>query len=262
MSNSSSSGPANAQTSLLNAQFALEAAQSGPDEDQISAAETAVRQAELSLQQALLNQEANQISLAQAAIDLQNAEEAVAATELIAPIDGTVTTINGSVGETVGGDLMILADLSRPVLELFLDESDLNMVGIGYEVEVTFDALPDDLFSGTVVQIDPALSVQSNLTVVHALVALDNFAKPQTLPVGLNASVEVIGGRAENAVLVPVEALRELSPGQYSVFVMENGEPVLRFVEVGIMDFSFAEILSGVEAGDEVTTGILQTQSE
>ncbi|MBK7896041.1 MAG: efflux RND transporter periplasmic adaptor subunit [Anaerolineaceae bacterium] len=262
VSTSGSSSAANAQTSLLNAQIALATAMSGPDEDQIEAAETAVRQAQLSYQQALLNREANELSLAQAAIDLQKAEEAVAATELIAPIAGTVTTINGSVGETVGGDLLVLADLSRPVLELFLDESDLNMVGVGYEVAVTFDALPDELFGGTVVQIDPELSVESGLTVVHALVALADFAKPQTLPVGLNASVEVIGGKAEDAVLVPVEALREISPGQYAIFVMEAGEPQLRFVEVGIMDFTFAEILSGVDAGEEVTTGILQTQSE
>jgi HlyD family secretion protein len=75
----------------------------------------------------------------------------------------------------------------------------------------------------------------------------------------LNATVEIIGGRAENAVLVPVEALRELSPGEYAVFVMENGEPTLRLVNVGLMDFTFAEILSGVEAGETVTTGIVDT---
>jgi len=69
----------------------------------------------------------------------------------------------------------------------------------------------------------------------------------------------VIGGRANNTLLVPVEAVRELSPGQYAVFVMENGEPVLTFVEVGLMDFTFAEILSGLDVGDVVTTGIVET---
>jgi putative ABC transport system ATP-binding protein len=38
--------------------------------------------------------------------------------------------------------------------------------------------------------------------------------------VGLNAAVDVSAGRAEGAVLVPVEALRELSPGEYAIFVM------------------------------------------
>ncbi|MCA9968548.1 MAG: hypothetical protein KC423_30090, partial [Anaerolineales bacterium] len=78
--------------------------------------------------------------------------------------------------------------------------------------------------------------------------------------IGLNATVEVIGGRATNALLVPVEALREISPGEYALFVMENDEPKLTFVEVGLMDFTFAEIKSGVQAGDVVTTGVIETQ--
>ncbi|MCA9898036.1 MAG: efflux RND transporter periplasmic adaptor subunit [Ardenticatenaceae bacterium] len=264
VASSSSSSVVSAQTNVLSAQQALADAQNGPTDDEIKAAQTAVRQAELSLQQALLNQEANEISLAQAELNLQIAQEAVDATVLTAPVAGTVTAVNASVGETAGSDLITLVDLSQPILEVYLDESDLNMVGTGYEVDVVFDALPDDTFTGTVIQVDPQLVSESGVTAVRALVSLnaDSFAKPQTLPLGLNATVEVIGGRAEGAVLVPVEALREISDGQYSVFVMDNGEPKLRMVEVGIMDFTYAQILSGVEAGEEVTTGIIQTQSE
>ena len=113
---------------------------------------------------------------------------------------------------------------------------------------------------GTVTQVDPMLSDASGVSVIRAIVALDDFAKPQTLPVGLNATVDVIGGRAENALLVPVEAVRELSPGQFAVFVIdESGEPQLQFVEVGLIDFTFAEILSGLEQGDVVSTGIIET---
>jgi multidrug efflux pump subunit AcrA (membrane-fusion protein) len=77
--------------------------------------------------------------------------------------------------------------------------------------------------------------------------------------VGSNASVDVIGGRAENAILVPVEAVREIAPGEYAVFVMEDGEPKLRVVTVGLMDYSSAEITSGLEAGEVVTTGVVET---
>jgi multidrug efflux pump subunit AcrA (membrane-fusion protein) len=165
------------------------------------------------------------------------------------------------VGENAGSGIIVLADLEQPILEVYLDESDMNMVGVGYDVEVVFDALPNDVFSGQIIRIDPQLVNQSGVTAVRALVQLDteSFAKPQTLPVGMNATVEVIGEQAENAVLVPVESLRELSPGQYAVFVMEDGEPKLRIVEVGLMDFTFAEILSGVEAGEIVTTGLVET---
>jgi multidrug efflux pump subunit AcrA (membrane-fusion protein) len=75
----------------------------------------------------------------------------------------------------------------------------------------------------------------------------------------MTASVEVIGGRTNGAVLVPVEALREISPGEYAVFVMEDDQPRLRVVTVGLMDFTSAEILSGLEAGETVTTGIVET---
>ncbi len=262
VSGSASSGSANAQSSVLNAQMALEEAMSGPSEDEIEAAEAAVRQAELNLKQALLNQESNALNLAQSQLNLESAQAAVDETELVAPMAGTVMAINAAVGESAGADLITLADLEQPLLEVFLDETDVNMAGLGYDVEVIFDALPDDVFEGQVVQIDPQLVNQNGLTVIRALVQLDtdSFAKPQTLPVGLNATVEVIGGRAENAVLVPVEALRELTENQYAVFVVEDGEPVLRMVDVGLMDFSFAEIVSGLEAGETVTTGIVQTQ--
>ena len=45
-----------------------------------------------------------------------------------------------------------------------------------------------------------------------------------------------------------------------AVFVMEEDEPKLTFVDVGIMDFSFAEIVSGLEQGDVVTTGLIETE--
>jgi HlyD family secretion protein len=261
VSNTNSSSSTNAQTNLLNAQMALDSAADGPSDDAIEAAQIAVKQAELNLQQAMLNQETNALSLVQSQLSLESAEEALEDSVLVAPIDGTIMTINGSVGENVGSGFIVLADLEQPLLEVFLDETDMNMVGMGFDVDVVFDALPSDVFKGEVVQIDPQLVNQSGVTAVRALVRLDtnSFAKPQTLPVGMNATVEVIGGQAENTVLVPVEALRELTAGEYAVFVMEDGEPILRIVEVGLMDFTFAEILSGVEAGETVTTGLVET---
>jgi hypothetical protein len=56
-----------------------------------------------------------------------------------------------------------------------------------------------------------------------------------------------------------VEAVREISPNEYAVFVMEDGEPKLRIVTVGLMDFTSAEILTGLSAGEVVTTGVVDT---
>lgn len=258
------SGSTSAQGNVLNAELALKVAQEGPTTDEIAAAETAVRQAELAYQQVLLNKELDEkIGVTQAQLSLETAQQALADTELIATLDGTVMGVSGSPGEIVGsGQLITLADLSQPLIEVYLDETDLDKIGVDYEVEVIFDALPDDTFNGHVTEVDPMLSTVNGVSTVRALVLLDesSFSKPQTLPVGLNASVEVIGGRTQNALLVPVEAVREVSPGEYAVFVIgESGEPELRFVEVGLMDFSFAEILSGLEQGDTVSTGLVET---
>ncbi len=88
----------------------------------------------------------------------------------------------------------------------------------------------------------------------------DSGHRPWLLPAGLNASVDVIAGRAENALLVPVETLRKLSPGNYAVFVMVDGKLEMRPVEVGLMDVTSAQIISGLEQGDEVSTGIVETE--
>ncbi len=254
------SSSASANSNIVSAQISLEEAQIGPSEDEIETAEMAVRQAELVVQQALINQENDALSVKQAQLNLEEAERTLTNTVMLSPMAGTIMSISADVGENVGtAEFITLADLETPLLEVYLDESDMNMVGLDYAVEVVFDALPDETFTGVVVQVDPQLVNESGITAVRALVQLNSFAKPQTLPVGMNATVEVIGGQATNAVIVPVEALRELSPDEYAVFVMENGEPKLRMVQVGIMDFSFAEILSGLEAGEEVTTGIVQT---
>jgi HlyD family secretion protein len=78
---------------------------------------------------------------------------------------------------------------------------------------------------------------------------------------GLNASVEIVGGQADNVLLVPVEAVRDLGDGTYGVFVVgTDGEPRLKIVTVGLMDDTYAEIKTGLSEGDVVTTGLVETK--
>jgi multidrug efflux pump subunit AcrA (membrane-fusion protein) len=202
-----------------------------------------------------------QAELANAEAKLALAQEAQSIIELKAPIAGTVMAVDASLGEELSTTAIItLADLEIPTLDVYLDETDLDKAVVGYDAEVVFDALPDQSFTGKVVSVSPGLQSVGNTQAVLLRVQLDPAGVQVNLPVGLNAAVDIVAGRAENAVLVPVEALRDLGDGQYAVFVMENGEPTLRVVEVGLMDVTYAEILSGLQAGEEVTTGIAQTQ--
>jgi multidrug efflux pump subunit AcrA (membrane-fusion protein) len=203
-----------------------------------------------------------QATLENARANLALARAAKPILELAAPMDGTVLAIDAGVGEAISGAFLTLADLSTPTLEVFLDETDLDKVSMGYPVEVIFDALPDRTFTGRVVQVSRSLQDVSSVQAIRVLVQLDqeSINPVVDLPVGLNASVDVIAGRATNAVLVPIEALRELGEGEYGVFVVENGEPHLRVVEVGLMDLTTAEIKSGLQAGEIVSTGITQVK--
>jgi multidrug efflux pump subunit AcrA (membrane-fusion protein) len=256
-----------ARASVAQAQSQLDTLREGSAAQEIAAAQASVEQAEAQL--AELQEGASSLELESARLNVQQAEHSLAAardqlqeTELRAPFPGTIMTLDATVGERVGSSPIItLADLDQPLIEVYVDETDLDKVGLDYEAEVTFDALPDTVFTGHIIQVDPQLTTSNGVTAVRALVQLDasSFARPQSLPVGLSASVEVIGGRASQALLVPVEAVREIAPGQYAVFVLRDGKPTLTMVEVGLMDYTYAEILSGLNQGDVVTTGIVTT---
>ncbi len=196
---------------------------------------------------------------------VQTAQEDLDATRLTAPISGTVLAVNNQVGDTVGsGTFITIADLSQAQIQIYMDENDWSNVKAGYAANVTFDALPDQVFTGKVTQVYPELVAVAGNSVVEGLVQLDlsndaGASDPIGLPLGVSASVDVISAQVENAVLVPVQALHELSAGNYAVFIMANGKPTLRQVEVGLQDATYAEIKSGLKAGDVVTTGLMET---
>jgi RND family efflux transporter MFP subunit len=232
-----------AQSNLKQAQLQYEKYKNGPSVEDVAAAE-------------------GDLTNAQAQLAL--AKQAVSIEDLVAPIDGTVMTVATNVGGVVGTSgasaVFTLADLSQSVLTVYLDETDLNNIAVGYKTNVTFDALPERTFTGKVVLVNPGLETVSNVQAIKIQVLLDKVDPQVNLPVGLNASVDVIAGSATNAVLVPIVALHELAPGEFAVFVVINGVPTLRPVKVGLQDVTNAEILSGLQAGDIVSTGIIKTQ--
>jgi HlyD family secretion protein len=201
--------------------------------------------------------------LNQAKIALQTAQNNLANTQLFAPIPGTVMSINNQIGESVGsGTFITIDDLSQAQLQIYMDQNDWSNIKVGYVANVTFDALPQDTFTGKVTQVSPQLVTIQGTSVVEGLVLLDEKQSSGTtlqLPLGVSASVDVIAAQANNVILVPVQALHQLSPGNYAVFVMTGGKPTLRIVTVGLQDSTFAEIKTGLKAGDVVTTGIQAT---
>ena len=200
--------------------------------------------------------------VAQATLAAESARLALDNAVLIAPVTGTVTAVSASVGEAVGTSAIVsLAALDEPLVRFYVEESDLGNLAVGYPVQVTFEAAPDVPVSGDVLRIDPALVSVDGSPAVQAWASLDTPDGVLTLASGLTAEVEIVAGEARDALLVPVQALRELTPGSYAVFVVQaDGELKLTPVTVGLKDFANAEILSGLQAGDVVSTGTIETK--
>jgi HlyD family secretion protein len=236
------------------------------------------------------------LKLRQAQLDVQAAQTTVDNTVLKSPITGTVLSVDATVGQSVGSSTIItVADLTHPSLQVNFDETDLSQVQIGNPVNVTFDAYPNQTFTGKITQVEPQLVSVENVQTVQAVVLLDTGstggsggsgnsgptasapstnvanADPSATPspssspqlfLGLNATVQVISAEAQNVLVVPIEAVHELSPGSYGVFVMVNGQPQLQVVQVGLESLTSAEITSGLNRGDVVTTGVVATQNQ
>jgi multidrug efflux pump subunit AcrA (membrane-fusion protein) len=206
-------------------------------------------------------------ALNQAKLNLQTAQNNLAYTNLYAPISGTVLTVSNSVGDTInaGSTFVTIADLSQSELTIYMDPLDYSNIKVGYATNVVFDAVPNVTYTGKVTQISPQLVTVQGNSVVEGNVVLDAKqaagVPPLTLPLGVTASVDIIAAQANNVILVPVQALHELSPNNYSVFLMVAGKPTLKTVTVGLQDGTFAEIKTGLKAGDVVSTGVQATQN-
>ncbi len=200
----------------------------------------------------------NLAALETAKLNVQSAKAALDATQIYAPVDGTIMSVSAQLGDNVSSSAIIVeGDLSQLFVKTYVDESDYQMFQVGNAANVVFNALPDQTFRGKVVEVDPALDTSSGSAVVSGLVQLD--PTKTNLLMGMSASVTVIAGQAQNAVLIPLTALHENPPGTYTVMVMRNGKFTSESVQVGLKDLVNAQITSGLQPGDVVSTGLIGT---
>lgn len=202
----------------------------------------------------------NLAKLEDAQLALLTAQAALDATRLYAPISGTILNIDANFGDTVGtSPMMTLATTDDLLIKLYMDETDVDKALVGNKTIITFDAFPDVVLNGEIVSVEKALQTVDGSPVIVSLIDFD----ASDLPIlsGMSVDVEIVGGEALGALLIPIQALREVAPGSYAVFVVgADNSLTLTPVKVGLRDFANAEILSGLEAGDIVSTGIVETK--
>ncbi len=94
--------------------------------------------------------------VAAAEADMAAAQKGIESCQIIAPIDGTIVSVDVSEGELVAGgsELIVIVDDSEMLLKTVdLSETDMPKVSVGSRVTVVFDAYPDTELSGTVTKI-------------------------------------------------------------------------------------------------------------
>ncbi len=204
-----------------------------------------------------------ELSAKEAAANLASAQKSLDGITLTAPIDGKVTYVAANAGAIVGTDKYItVTDFNQPAVQVYVDDTDMDKLKVGNQAEITFDAAPDRIFTGTVTMVYPELVTSGNSSAAEGIILLDeeSAALVKNYPLGLSATAEVIASQASNVTLAAVEAVRSLGDGQYGVFVVgTDGTLTFKPVEVGLQDATFAEIKSGLNAGEVVTTGKVPT---
>ena len=202
------------------------------------------------------------LTLEQAKLSLESARLTLSNTVLIAPIAGTVTALKADVGEAVStSPIVTLADLDQSLLRVVVEENDASTATVDNPISAVFDAAPDETYTGVIVRVDPILVSVDGSPAVQAWATLDTADSKFNLISGMSAEVEIIAGEAKNTLLVPAQALRELAPGSFAVFVVGADEQLkLTPVTVGLRDFANVQILSGLKTGDVVSTGTVETK--
>lgn len=172
-----------------------------------------------------------------------------------APFAGTVTSLDydeSAVSEDEESALLTLSPDKQMQVSISVDESNILTLELGQTASVTIRSIGDTAFEGTVTEINRTASSSSGVTRYSAVITMDKT--PEMLQ-GMSAKVVVRIQGVDNAVLVPAAALHQTSSTSY-VYTSYDEETKefggLREVTVGITNSSYAEITSGLQAGETV----------
>lgn len=186
-------------------------------------------------------------ALAAAERTLKNAAEN---TVLVSPINGVVTARNYDPGDMTANLPVITVGQIQPNVKVMVNisENDYESIKRGMPVKVTFDAFPDDEFSGHVSRIYPTVDPASRTFQTEILIS---NASGKIMP-GMFARVDVNLGSQSHIVVPDRAVVKQTGSGNKYVYVYKNGTVEYIQVETGQRIGNSYELISGLADGDSV----------
>ncbi len=207
----------------------------------------------------------------QAKISVDTAKLDLSYTTILAPMDGTVVYTAVEVGQTVNANqstptIVELANLQTMTVKAEISEADVIHVAPKQAVYFTILGQPNHKYEATLRAVEPGptsmdgddsdmTSNDSDAVYYNGLFDIDN-AKG-LLRIGMTAQVSIILNQSDDALLIPAQVLTpsQEKRGYYQVPVLVNNQVVYKQVKVGINNKVTAEIIEGLDEGNEIVLG-------
>ncbi len=189
--------------------------------------------------------------------DLQLVEDRLGKTMIKAPMDGTILDVQVDPGQVVtatdsnsGGTTLInLADLSRKLIHCHVNQVDVTGVDVGDHVHFQTSSLPGEVMKGEVTNVAPVATVVRGAKGFQVRILI-NSQNPKLKP-GMTAEVEFQVAEVKNALSLPLQAVFLDEQDNSIVYINSNGQPLPQKIEVGLSNFDYTEIVSGLQEGQE-----------
>lgn len=141
---------------------------------------------------------------------------------ITSPIDGIVITKNNDNGDSVQANKAILTvvDPTSYKIKVAIDELDIAKVKQGQKAQITFGAIKDKTYEGTVDTIAETGTTSNNVTTYDVVVSIKD---PSGIKLGMNANVSIQVENKENALAIPTEALVERNGNKFVLIENSDG---------------------------------------
>jgi len=183
-------------------------------------------------------------------------------TQLRAPFAGVIAKVNGELGEFVTPSpvgiptppTVDLIDSSCLYISAPIDEVDAPRVQAGLKARISLDAFPNQTFPGHVRRVAPYVVDQEKQARTVDIEAVFEEPEKAGLLAGYSADVEVVLDQRPDVLRVPSSVVL---PNK-TVYVLDPKTQKLesRPVEIGIKNWEFSEVLSGLREGDQVVSSV------